>query len=459
MMKTCDVDQAVLSAPFHRGEPSAVRTSSRANTNAGSLNLEELVTSCYRHVAPRRIRTHLARVSKLQCRKDALSTPLVIGRRSSGIPFADIFCGAGGLSLGFELEGATCKYALDHDASSIETFAINRPVGTLARCIEVDDALRGDLAQLAVPLLIGGPPCQGFSLANQQPTKADPRNALYEDFLCAAELVGARILVMENVPGILKAWGRISADLGKRGFQGEVFTLEASDFGLPQRRKRVFIVALKEKNLRQVGQFMQALTSSLDLQKVQARKSILRDALHGLPKLSAKTVMNATHLENHDVGFTIAAGIRATNAYLDLINDGFSQGYLFNHRSKYNNQRDIHLFSCLKQGEDTTSPDFARHDPYKRRAEIFKDKFYRLHEERLSKTITAHMYYDCHMYIHPHQNRGLTPREAARVQGYPDEYVFLGKPNEWYRQIGNSVSPVVARCLAKALLPLADQVV
>ena len=163
--------------------------------------------------------------------------------------------------------------------------------------------------------------------------------------------------------------------------------------------------------------------------------------------------MNATHVETDLFGFTIGSKGNGSNAYLDRINEGFPEGFLFNHRSKYNNPRDIRLFRCLKQGEDTTSPAFSKVDPYKRRSGIFKDKFYRLHGDRPSKTITAHMYYDCHMYIHPEQDRGLTPREAARVQGYPDEYVFLGKPNEWYRQIGNSVSPVVSRCLAKAVLP------
>jgi DNA (cytosine-5)-methyltransferase 1 len=110
------------------------------------------------------------------------------------------------------------------------------------------------------------------------------------------------------------------------------------------------------------------------------------------------------------------------------------------------------LFKCLRQGEDTTSEAFSQLNPYKNRDHIFKDKFFRLHAKRPSKTITAHMYYDCHMYIHPTQHRGLTPREAARVQGFPDQYIFVGKPNEWYRQIGNSVSPLVARVVARAVL-------
>ncbi len=83
--------------------------------------------------------------------------------------------------------------------------------------------------------------------------------------------------------------------------------------------------------------------------------------------------------------------------------------------------------------------------PYKSRNEIFKDKFYKLEPQKPSKTITAHM------YIHPYQARGLTPREAARIQGFPDNYYFLGRPNEWYRQVGNAVSPLASRHIGKAL--------
>jgi len=105
----------------------------------------------------------------------------------------------------------------------------------------------------------------------------------------------------------------------------------------------------------------------------------------------------------------------------------------------------------LAPGEDTGAEAIRDINPYKNRDHIFKDKFYRLRPNYPSKTITAHMYYDTHMYIHPNQARGLSPREAARIQGFADDFIFFGYPNEWYRQIGNAVSPIVAKAIGSAL--------
>ena len=133
-------------------------------------------------------------------------------------------------------------------------------------------------------------------------------------------------------------------------------------------------------------------------------------------------------------------------------------GIILNHKSKYNNDRDIQIYSILEQGEKSDAKSIQHINPYKNRDKIFKDKFYKLNFNVPSKTITAHMYYDCHMYIHPTQARGLTPREAARIQGFPDDYLFLGSPNEWYRQIGNAVSPILARYIGMKLAEILDRI-
>jgi DNA (cytosine-5)-methyltransferase 1 len=417
------------------------------------MQLRELVTACYRHVAPKDIEAQINRIRALPQPSQLLSTPNILNQDEAGIPFADIFCGAGGLSLGFELEGATCKYALDHDSSALQTFGINRPRNVEVTCSDIATVLREQSISTQVPLVIGGPPCQGFSIANQQPLKNDPRNRLYADYLEAASRLGGKVVVIENVPGLLKHWNVVHADLKRRGYSSKVFLLEASDFGVPQRRRRVFIVAVRGLTSSKADGFLEQVSDRIDSQRSAWTKTVIGDALFGLPALDAKTVKNSTHLETDRFGYTIGAHSNASNQYLNRINQGFPSGFTFNHRTKYNNARDISLFQCLGQGDDTTSEAFARLNPYKNRDHIFKDKFYRLHAARPSKTITAHMYYDCHMYIHPTQHRGLTPREAARIQGFPDQYLFVGKPNEWYRQIGNSVSPLVGRCVARAVLP------
>lgn len=425
---------------------------SKGSANDYAMRLRELVTASYKHVAPTDIETHLKRLESVEQPDQVFATPNILNCDEAGIPFADIFSGAGGLSLGFELEGATCRFALDHDSSALETFAINRAKNVEVVLADIRAALHQRSFGIQVPLVIGGPPCQGFSLANQQPRENDPRNRLYTDFLEAASVFGARVVVIENVPGLLKHWDAVHRDLQRRGYSSSVFLLEAADFGVPQRRRRVFIVAVKGLSDGRTDSFLKQVVSGIENQRGEWKNTVIEAALFGLPSLDAKSVSNATHLETDRFGYTIGPQSHSSNAYIDRINQRFPLGFTFNHRSKYNNERDIILFKCLRQGEDTTSEAFSQLNPYKNRDHIFKDKFFRLHAKRPSKTITAHMYYDCHMYIHPTQHRGLTPREAARVQGFPDQYIFVGKPNEWYRQIGNSVSPLVARVVARAVL-------
>lgn len=131
------------------------------------------------------------------------------------------------------------------------------------------------------------------------------------------------------------------------------------------------------------------------------------------------------------------------------------------YRFRYNNDRDIEIFSRLEQGDRSDDPKIADIMPYSRRNGIFKDKYFKLDENKVCKTITAHMKFDCNMYIHPTQARGLTPREAARIQSYPDDYFFRGAYTKTFMQIGNSVPPLlgyeIAKVMKKYILLLRNQ--
>jgi len=179
----------------------------------------------------------------------------------------------------------------------------------------------------------------------------------------------------------------------------------------------------------------------------------LKDAIADLNELEASTQKNNTNFINEKNGGIVIKKINKNiNDYLIKINNtSYIYPIIFNHQARYNNDRDIEIYSRLHQGDKSDDPKIADIMPYASRSHIFKDKYYKLKESDVSKTITAHMKFDCNMYIHPTQARGLTPREAARIQSYPDDYIFRGAFTKTYMQVGNSVPPLMARGIAKVI--------
>ena len=134
-----------------------------------------------------------------------------------------------------------------------------------------------------------------------------------------------------------------------------------------------------------------------------------------------------------------------------MINGGREIPFVFNHKARYASPTNYEIFRRLKQGEDGTSASIAGIMPYERRKNIFKDKYYKLIADKPCRTITAHLRMDCLSHIHPTQVRTITPREAARVQSFPDDYMFLGAYLKTYMQIGNAVPVLMARQIATIL--------
>ena len=164
-------------------------------------------------------------------------------------------------------------------------------------------------------------------------------------------------------------------------------------------------------------------------------------------------VKNATEKGSTSSGFLIERNmITETNDYIELINSGRKVPVVCNHKARYNNDRDIEIFGRMTPGDKSDDPKIADIMPYKRRSNIFKDKYFKLEPDKVCKTITAHMKFDCNMYIHPWYSRGLTPREAARLQTFPDDYIFYGPQNSWYAQIGNAVPVKLAAAIGKGII-------
>ena len=183
----------------------------------------------------------------------------------------------------------------------------------------------------------------------------------------------------------------------------------------------------------------------------------MRDALEGLPHLEARKEKGAKNVEDEKSGFTVRDFEYVKNAFYNFINDGRNIDKLYNHKNRYNNERDIEIYRRLPQGANSLHESIADIMPYKRRNDIFKDKYFKLDENQICKTITSHMKFDCNMYIHPWEARGLSPREAARIQTFPDDYVLTGAQNMWYAQVGNAVPVKLAKAIGDGIMKFIEK--
>ena len=370
---------------------------------------------------------------------------------NASLKMIDLFCGAGGLSLGFTQEGFVTSLANDIQDCCVDTYAHNHPetsrdhivLGDIKDVIKNLDEL---LAGRTVDIVVGGPPCQGFSMANRQRLIDDPRNYLYKSYVEVVEKVRPRFFVMENVKGMLSVAEQVKEDFRNIGYTVECHVLNAKDFGVPQNRERlIYIGNCIGIDNEQIFKEIFTLSKSIP-------EHNLGDALFGLRALMASRVKNATEAGSIESGYKIEKNlISDTNDYIAYINQGRTMAVMSNHKARYNNDRDIEIYGRMEQGDRSDDPKIADIMPYARRNGIFKDKYFKLENDKVCKTITAHMKFDCNMYIHPTQARGLTPREAARVQSYPDDYFFRGAYTKTYMQIGNSVPPLLGRTIAQVI--------
>ena len=364
----------------------------------------------------------------------------------------DLFSGCGGLSLGLEQAGFEIVFANDINPKCAKTFLNNikteenrffiGDINDLIDNIQKYKKFFGD-----VDLLSGGPPCQGFSMANRQRVISDPRNILYKSYLRFLSIVKPKFFIMENVKGMASKKTEIIEDFNdvlKHEYNIALKILNAKDYGIPQNRERLFIIGNR------IG--AESETIFHNISKREYKPFVLRDAISDLPPLGIKKVKNNTSIENSEVGFSKTEYVYTKTPFREFINDGREIDFLYNHKNRYNNERDIKIFSLLPQGENSLHHSIAEIMPYKNRNHIFKDKYFKLKYDEICKTITSHIKFDCNMYIHPTQPRGLSPREAARVQTFPDDFVFAGPQNSWYFQIGNAVPVKLAKIIGGEIL-------
>ena len=370
------------------------------------------------------------------------------------IKFVDLFAGCGGLSLGLEQSGFDPIFASDINESLFITYIKNRKLpessiflGDVNILVRDIDNYKKNLT--GVDLVCGGPPCQGFSSANRQRIVDDPRNNLYKAYLDFLSILKPTIFLMENVKGMMNKIDEIldnfSTYLGN-DYDIAFSILNAKHYGVPQNRERFFLIGNR------LG-----ISSERIFERIKAKKYrefVLNDALKGLPILKEKKQKNNNSLENLDIGFFERDFQYEETEFYKFINDGRIIKKIYNHKNRYNNPRDIEIYKRLPQGANSLHESISDIMPYKRRNGIFKDKYFKLDPQKVCRTITSHMKFDCNMYIHPFEPRGLSPREAARIQTFPDDYVFFGSQNTWYAQIGNAVPVKLAKAIGDELICL-----
>lgn len=363
--------------------------------------------------------------------------------------FIDLFAGAGGLSLGLERAGFRLRSAAEIDGHACDTLYINRPQLVPSQIIRRDvRRLLSDRTFLrrnaGIPLLVGGPPCQPFSIARRhdRPDRSDGRRFLYRQFIRLASRLQARMVLMENVPGIGSAsdgqlMERIEAEFERCGFVVSHAKVNAAEYGVPQVRRRYIFAAVSRIWSRHPEGDLAAFWAGLERQKVDEPVTVA-DALGGLPPIDAGQGSLVLRKTRH----------RYRRRYSRMLARG--EKVAFNHQAREHNPNDLRIFSEMRPGEvarefDQRLPGLIRYS-----LESFSDKYRRLHPRRPSPTIPAHLHRDANGFVHPTRARGLTPREAARLQSFDDSYVFCGGFGPSFIQIGNALPPLFAEAAGNA---------
>ena len=365
----------------------------------------------------------------------------------------DLFCGAGGMSLGFQMAGYHIGLGVDNDPLACQSHAHNFD----GRCFQANIATITDPKDLIhahgmehVDVIIGGPPCQGFSrvgrgkirsLLNDPTYIHDPRNQYYKEFIRFVKALQPLYFVMENVPdmqyyadgdGLLlhKALRKLEA----LGYNVKCDVLQADHYGVPQTRRRLFVIG-----------------NRLEQEILWPEKTCEGNPVTVWRAISDLPIVPHGHRQD-EMPYEPRCEL---NEYQELMRRGAGD-VLYNHQTRWHRKQDLEAFAWLPEGGKY----FQLPDEYKRyRDDIFKDKYWKLYRDHPSWTIEAHIGKDTYRHIYPSREGELEPprtisvREAARLQSFPDRFRFLGAFTRQFYQMGNAVPPLLAKVVAEAILP------
>jgi DNA (cytosine-5)-methyltransferase 1 len=344
----------------------------------------------------------------------------------------DIFSGAGGLSLGAEMAGISVRYAIEIDSDAAKTYKKNHSDAKVI-CEDIRKINPIDLKDGDSPIFIimGGPPCQGFSMSNTiSRNMENPKNFLFKEFVRFVKELKPIWFVLENVKGITSinqgdTQHLIEDCFRELGYKVKSKVLCASDYGVPQNRHRFFMVGNR-------------LNIDFDFPKEAEIKVSVNDAISDLPSLT-----NGEMLENAPY----TRPISETSEYIKLMR-GESVFATQNYVSR-NNDLVIERYKHIKQGENWRAIPEHLMQNYADKGRCHSGIYKRLIADAPSVVISN---YRKSMLIHPHQDRGLSVREAARLQSFPDHFFFEGPISYVQQQIGNAVPPLLAKAIIDKIL-------
>jgi DNA (cytosine-5)-methyltransferase 1 len=366
-----------------------------------------------------------------------------------------LFSGAGGLSLGFKTAGFSVKLAVEREKGFCKSYKYNNPeciclnedITNLSLKEILEDINSRHFKGEKIEGIIGGPPCQGFSSVGNRKL-SDPRNSLIYFFIKWVEHFKPIFYAMENVSGILTmANGQIVKKIKTMyndiGYSSQVKTLVAADYGVPQLRKRVFFIGTREGKSKSLK--IPKTNSYLTGQRTLFDEKRLPEYLTVNDTLSDILEIEPFRNNNGDASFKEYTEPPKTDYQEYLRKDSDK---LYDHSAPNHSQLVVDRISHVEQGKNHGSlpPEYRIKGGY-------PNIYGRLHLKRPADTITGNC--GCvsapGRFIHPTQNRALSVREAARLQSFPDDYRFFGSARDKYQQVGNSVPPLMAYAVARAV--------
>jgi len=341
----------------------------------------------------------------------------------------DLFSGAGGLSLGASLAGVDVAIAVESDRYAAMTYKYNHPQ---TKMIEGDirniESIDFDSNE-SVTILFGGPPCQGYSISNQKTrNKSNPQNWLFKEFIRFASILKPDWIIFENVRGITETEkgyfsNLIEREISQLGYRCSTMVLCASDYGVPQMRSRFFLFGS---------------LSGLCIKKpiTYNEKVTVKHALWDLP-----------HLENGANTDVLDYNKKAPSKYASKLRGNLSTSS--GHLVSKNADHIIKRYRYIPQGGNWENIPAELMDNYKDKSRCHTGNYKRLCDDSPSITVGN---YRKSMLIHPWENRGLSVREAARLQSFPDSYRFFGSIGFQQQQVGNAVPPHLAKAVFHEVL-------